>query len=190
MRILATGIWMSKEKRQASGSRLQVTVPWGFTLLEIMVVMVLIGILSSLAVLSIGGGTRDRLAEEGQRLAALVELHQQEAILSGELRGIQFDQKGYAILSLDEQGVWRSPDATNSLIRHELPEDIALGLWVEDRPVPLEKAEFPQVLLLNSGEATEFVAVFSLADDPALDAPLYRVASDAMGRLTLKETMR
>ena len=55
----------------------------GFTLLEIMVVMVLIGILSSLAVLSIGGGPRDRLAEEGRRLAALVELHQQEAILTG-----------------------------------------------------------------------------------------------------------
>ena len=162
----------------------------GFTLLEIMVVMVLIGILSSLAVLSIGGGPRDRLAEEGRRLAALVELHQQEAILTGEVRGIQFDKQGYAILGLDEQGSWRSLDATNSLIRHALPEDIVLGLWVEDRPVRLEKTDFPQVLLLNSGEATEFVAVFSLADDPSLDAPLYRVASDAMGRLTLQETVR
>jgi general secretion pathway protein H len=162
----------------------------GFTLLEIMVVMVLIGILSSLAVLSIGGGPRDRLAEEGRRLAALVELHQQEAILNGELRGIQFDPKGYAILRLDQQGAWRSPDAASSLIRHELPKDIALGLWVEDRPAPLEKVDFPQVLLLNSGEATEFVAVFSLADDPSLNAPLYRVASDAMGRLTMKETVR
>ena len=165
-------------------------MPRGFTLLEIMVVMVLIGILSSLAVLSIGGGPRDRLAEEGRRLAALVELHQQEAILTGELRGIQFDQQSYAILGLDEQGSWRSLDATSNLVHHALPEDIVLGLWVEDRPVRLEKTDFPQVLLLNSGEATEFVAVFSLADDPSLDAPLYRVASDAMGRLTLQETVR
>lgn len=162
----------------------------GFTLLEIMVVMVLIGILTSLAVLSIGGGPRDRLAEEGRRLTALVELHQQEAILSGELRGIQFDRNGYAILRLDEQGAWRSPDATTGLIRHQLPEDIALGLWVEDRPAPLEKADFPQVLLLNSGETTEFVAVLSYIDDPSLNAPLYRVASDAMGRLTMGETVR
>lgn len=164
--------------------------PRGFTLLEIMVVMVLIGILTSLAVLSIGGGPRDRLAEEGRRLAALVELHQQEAILSGQLRGIQFDRNGYAILSLDEQGAWRSPDAANTLIRHQLPEDVVLGLWVEDRPVRLEKSDFPQVLLLNSGETTEFIAVFSLTDDPSLDAPLYRVAGDAMGRLTIGETAR
>ena len=164
--------------------------PQGFTLLEIMVVLVLMGILASLAVLSVGGGSQDRLAQEGQRLAALLELQQQEAILTGEIRGVQFGRQGYAILTLDEQGTWGPPDATNTLIRHELPEDIALGLWVDNRPAPLEKSRFPQVLLLNSGEATEFVVVFSLADDPSLDAPLYRVAGDTMGRLTIGAVTR
>ena len=159
----------------------------GFTLLEVMVVMVLIGILASLAVLSVGGGPRDRLAEEAQRLAALFELQQQEAILSGEIRGIQFARQGYAILSLDDQGAWGTPDATDTLIRRQLPEDLELRLWVDNRPVSLKRPEFPQVILLNSGEATDFVAVFGLADDPALDTPRYRVAGDAMGRLTLGE---
>lgn len=159
----------------------------GFTLLEIMVTMVLIGILTSLAVLSIGGGPRDRLAEEGRRLAALVELQQQEAILSGELRGIQFGPSGYAILRLDEQGIWRALDASDTLIRHRWPEDIALKLWVEGRPVQLEQADFPQVLLLNSGEATEFVAAFSLGEDWSPNVPQYQVASDALGRLTVEE---
>lgn len=156
----------------------------GFTLMEIMVVLVLISILTSLAVLSVGGGPRDRLAEEGQRLAALVELQQQEAILTGEIRGVQFGRQGYAILSLDEQGAWVPPDVTDTLIRHALPEDMALGLWVDQRPAPLEKISFPQVLLLNSGEVTDFVAVFRFIDDPAPNAPLYRVAGDAVGRLT------
>jgi len=175
---------------QIAGLKLRIMPPRGFSLLEIMVVMTLIGILASLAVLSIGGGSRNRLAEEGRRLAALVELHQQEAILSGQLRGIQFSRNGYAFLSLDKQGGWRAPDATSALIGHQLPEDMVLGLWVEDRPVRLEKADFPQVLLLNSGETTEFAAVFRLADDPSPDAPLYRVASDAMGRLTIGETVQ
>jgi general secretion pathway protein H len=78
--------------------------PRGFTLLEIMVVLVLIGIITSFALLSVGGGPRDRLAEEAQRLAALVELHQQEAILSGELRGIRFARTGYAILTPGRKG--------------------------------------------------------------------------------------
>jgi general secretion pathway protein H len=163
----------------------------GFTLLEIMVVLVLVGIITSFALLSVGGGPRERLAEEARRLAALVELHQQEAILRGETRGIQFGRAGYALLSLGEKGEWQSPAAADTLIRHALPEDITLGLWIEDRPVDLKTAgQWPQVVLLASGETTEFVAVFSLADDRSPDAPRYRVAGDALGRLTTSEVTR
>ncbi|MGB5062710.1 MAG: type II secretion system minor pseudopilin GspH [Candidatus Competibacter sp.] len=159
--------------------------PRGFTLLEVMVVMLLIGIMTSFALLSVGGGPQERLAEEGQRLAALMELHQQEAILRGELRGIRFTRTGYAILSLNEQGEWQPPAATTTLVRRALPEDIALGLWVDGRPAELAAAgRLPQVLLLASGEATEFVAVFGFTDDRGLDAPMYRVAGDTLGRLT------
>ena len=169
-----------------------ITPPRGFTLLEIMVVLVLVGIITSFALLSVGGGPRERLAEEGRRLAALVELHQQEAILSGELRGIQFSRAGYALLSLSEKGEWQSPPAAaDTLIRHALPEDIALSLWVEDRAVDLKNTgKLPQVVLLNSGEITEFVAVFDFADDRSPNAPRYRVAGDAMGRLTTGEVVR
>lgn len=157
----------------------------GFTLLEVMVVLVLIGIITSFALLAVGGGPRERLAEEAQRLAALVELHQQEAILSGEPRGIRFNRAGYAILGLGENGKWRAPAAADTLIRHKLPADITLGLWVEGRPAQLKSSGEPQVVLLNSGEATEFVAVFSRVDERGPDAPLYRVAGDLLGRLTM-----
>ena len=157
----------------------------GFTLLEIMVVLVLIGIITSFALLSVGGGPRERLAEEARRLAALVELHQQEAILSAETRGIQFSRAGYALLILGEKGEWQSPTAATTLIRHTLPDDIVLSLWIEDRAVDLKTTgKLPQVLLPASGEATEFVAVFGFADDQGPDASLYRVAGDALGRLT------
>ena len=157
----------------------------GFTLLEIMVVLVLIGIITSFALLSVGGGPRERLAEEARRLAALVELHQQEAILSGEPRGIRFSRAGYAMLRQDEKGAWQPPVAADTLIQHQLPEEIALGLWIEGRPAELQASgQTPQVLLLASGETTEFVAVLGLADERGPDAPLYRVAGDALGRLT------
>jgi general secretion pathway protein H len=159
--------------------------PRGFTLLEVMVVMLLIGIMTGFALLSVGGGPKERLTEEGQRLAALVELHQQEVILRGEVRGIRFTRTGYAILSLNEQGEWQPPAAATTLVQRELPKDIVLGLWVDDRPAALAATDrLPQVLLLASGEATDFVAVFGFADDQGPDAPLYRVAGDALGRLT------
>ncbi|MBL8250690.1 MAG: type II secretion system minor pseudopilin GspH [Candidatus Competibacter sp.] len=163
----------------------------GFTLLEIMVVLVLVGILSSFALLSVGGGPRDQMAEEAQRLTALLELHQQEAALGGELRGVRFARNGYAILRQDEKGRWQAPAAAGALVERQLPETMALSLWVEGRPVslkqPAEREKLaPQVVLLASGEATEFVAVFGLADERAQepDAPRYRVTGDAMGRLT------
>ena len=164
----------------------------GFTLLEIMVVLVLIGIITSFALLSVGGGgPHERLAEEVRRLAALIELHQQEAILNGETHGIQFSRAGYALLTLGEKGQWQSPTAANTLVQQTLPEDIALSLWVEGRAVDLKTTgKLPQVLLLASGETTEFVAVFGLADDPSPDAPRYRVAGDALGRLTMAEVAR
>ncbi|MDG4553496.1 MAG: type II secretion system minor pseudopilin GspH [Candidatus Competibacter sp.] len=158
--------------------------PRGFTLIEVMVVMLLIGIMTGFALLSVGGGPRERLKEEGQRLAALVELHQQEAILRGEPRGIRFTRTGYAILSLNEKDEWQPLAAATTLTRRELPKDIVLGLWVDDRPAELAAAgRLPQVLLLASGEATEFVAVLGFADEQGPDAPLYRIAGDALGRL-------
>ena len=163
----------------------------GFTLLEIMVVLVLVGIITGFALLSVGGGPRERLAEEARRLAALVELHQQEAILSGETRGIQFSRTGYAIVSLSEKGEWQPPAAADTLIHHKLPQDIVLSLWVEDQAVDLKTTgKLPQVVLLNSGEITEFVAIFDNADDRSPDAPRYRVAGNALGKLTTGEVVR
>ncbi len=163
----------------------------GFTLLEILVVLVLVGILSSFALLAAGGGPHERLAEEARRLAALVELQQQEALLSGDLRAIQFDRAGYAILSLGPKGRWEPVAAANSLTRRALPDGIELKLWVEDRPVDLKATEsLPQVLLLNSGETTAFVAVFSLSEADSANAPWQRVTGDGLGRLTLGEITR
>ena len=159
----------------------------GFTLLEVMVVLVLIGIITGFALLSAGRGPQDRLAEEAQRLAALVQLQQQEAILASELRGIRFSRTGYALLRRDAKNNWQAPTAADSLIQHQLPDDMVLGLWVEGQPIALKNPpKWPQVVLLASGEATEFVAVFGLADEPpGSTAPRYRVAADAMGRLTV-----
>lgn len=162
----------------------------GFTLLEVMVVLVLIGIITSFAVLSIGGGTGQRLAEEAQRLARLIELHQQEAILSGELRGIRFNPAGYVLFSLNDQGQWQPLNTSTGLTQQTLPEDMTLELWIEGRRVNLKNASEPQIALLNSGESTEFVAVFSLTSDDQPGAPVQRVSGDSLGRLRVETVNR
>ncbi len=80
------------------------------------------------------------------------------------MRGVLFTRSGYALLSQNDKGEWQVPAAEALLTRRELPDDLTLSLWVENRPVDLRIADRPQVWLLNSGEATEFVAVFGFAD--------------------------
>lgn len=66
----------------------------GFTLLELLLVVALIGIATGLVALSVGGGERS-LREESERLAALFHIAQSEARVSGRTLVWQADLSGY-----------------------------------------------------------------------------------------------
>ncbi len=146
----------------------------GFTLLEIMVVLVIIGVIFSFAVLSMGG---DKYAEamerEVRRLATVVDMASDEAVLLGEEVAIRFFDDGYEFLVL-QNNIWLAPGDGNLMKMHSLPDGIGLQLEVEnDLPVfpPDDKEEKdeaedadpdtpPQVYLLSSGEVTPFSVTF------------------------------
>lgn len=146
----------------------------GFTLLELMVVLVLIGIIFSFAVLSFGG---DDLAEamerETHRLATLVSLANDEAILRGEEFAIRFTDDGYDFLVLTASG-WQATVDDHLLKPHHLPAGIFMRVEVDGDPPGLggpdedsgddeddeEVAIIPQVFILSSGEMTPFSAIF------------------------------
>ncbi len=173
----ATGIWTARQSLAQSG----------FTLLEIMVVLVLIGILSTFAVLSAPDrGLDQRLEEETQRLGALLELGREEAILRGEQRGARFHDRGYMFLTQTRDGTWIA--AEGRLLRpRTLPEDMTLALSVEGQPVNLTDIAAdspPQVLLLSSGETTEFTLTLS-GDGFGVDRAAWRLTGDVLGGLDL-----
>jgi general secretion pathway protein H len=77
----------------------------GFTLLEMLVVVVIAAILVSLAAVSIGSNPRRNLDEEGQRLAQLFESANDEAHLRAHLWAWQPGSDGYRFLERRD-GVW------------------------------------------------------------------------------------
>lgn len=166
MPISATGIWTARVR--------------GFTLLEVLVTLLLVGILTGLAVLAIGdGGAAARLQAEARRLAALIDLHRTEALLRGEQRGVAFAADAYRFLTLGTGGQWTVPVTADAADYRELPADIELRLRVEGQALSLDQAvTTPQVLLLSSGETTEFDAVFVSEYQRG-----YQVAGDLVGRL-------
>lgn len=137
-------------------------------------VLVIIGVIFSFAVLSIGGDKYGETMErEARRLAAVVDMASDEAVLLGEEVAIRFFDDSYEFLVL-QNNIWVAPDDEILMKLHQLPVGIVLQLEVEnDLPVfpgddKLEKDAVeeadpdipPQVYLLSSGEVTPFSVTF------------------------------
>jgi len=132
----------------------------GFTLLEVLVVLVLIGIILSFAALSVGNdGRGEQLEREGRRFAELVRIAGEEAVLQGRDLGVQFTLEGYRFLILDGD-TWNELAGDEILRPRTLPQGLEYRLFLEGLPVVLEqelgeKTE-PHVFLLSSGESSPF----------------------------------
>lgn len=140
----------------------------GFTLLELMVVIVIVGVVMTFVTLSLGGDRRaEQLQREAQRLAALMDLASEEAILRSQQIGVRFGNTDYEFYRL-EAGSWQPLSQDNQFRRRALPTGISLDLELEDAP-PLsldtaEEDQAPQVFILSSGEMTPFILTFSAAE--------------------------
>jgi general secretion pathway protein H len=162
----------------------------GFTLLELLVVLVIIGILLTMASISIGGGGEQRqLREEAQRLAALVALAGEEAVLKSQELLLAVEENGYAFLVEDDEGKWVPLDGSGALRPRELPEWMELSVAVDEplTPPPAEgeeeqAAEPGQVWILSSGEMSPFTLTLRLDDGSE-----YRLHGDLLGNLKLDE---
>jgi len=157
----------------------------GFTLLELMVVLVIIGVILTFVGLSGGGDSRaEQMQLEMRRLAALIELASEEAVLRSEQLAIRFGETDYEFMLL-EADQW-SPISDIPLLRHrELPKGIELRLELEENPPPglkAEEAESPQVFLLSSGEMTPFILTLSAPETERR----FQVKASLLGQLELE----
>lgn len=155
----------------------------GFTLLEIMVVLIIVGILVSFSVLQLGDKQDEQLRQEARRLQTLISLAREEAILEAREYAIGFWRGGYSFYELNEdEDHWSSVSADPDLRPREIPEFIDLALELEGQLVIMElkPPEKPQVFLLSSGEMTPFVLQLSL---PERDDSSTEISFDQLGRI-------
>ena len=131
-----------KLKRQSS---LQQSTPRknGFTLIELIVVIVIVAILFTYTTLAIrGNAPEEAIKEEAQRLEQLVELAIEEAILRGEDYGIEFFIDGYRFLKHNETQ-WQ-PIIQDTILRERtLPDKMELETRLEDSPLVVDLASEP-----------------------------------------------
>lgn len=181
----------------------------GFTLLELLVVMVLMGLLSAAAMTTINYAFTDDTADKhSERLAALVELAAEEALLTGRELGMRIDDDGYSFYRFEErQQAWTSIAEQKIFRNRPFPEHIEISLQLEGQAVVLadesadESAneengevnnevddndfadEPPQVMFFSSGQSTPFeLEILDTRDDQR-----WQLSADLLGRVERKQ---
>lgn len=170
----------------------------GFTLIEILVVVVIVGIVMSIAVLSLTlvGGDRD-VRDEAQRVVSLIEVAQDESLLQGREYGLELMRGAYRFVEYDPlTGQWGEILGDDTLRLRELPEELELSLYLEDQHVLLKddpaktamddersgrgiETYAPHVLIFSSGDMTPFELHF-VRD---IDDSLVVIRSDVTGAI-------
>lgn len=154
----------------------------GFTLIEILVVVVILAVLAGAVTLAVGsvGGER-QLAREAEQLRALLGYACEQAELSGRDLGITFDAHGYRF-SIANRDEWIAAQATELRPRTWFA-DAAPKLTRDDQPIAIAEnsPDKPQLVCFSSGELTPFRLELALA---ALNKR-YRLDGEPDGQIKL-----
>ena len=171
----------------------------GFSLIEILVVIVIIGIVMSIAMLSITlAGGDNQLREEARRMVSLVDVARDESLLQGREFGLELMQGAYRFVEFDPlTRQWSEIIGDDTLRLRQLPEELELELFVEDRRVMLKsdptrmtseeedrpgiERYAPHVLIYSSGDMSPFEVHFVRRIDDGLIA----VQGDMAGMLEI-----
>ena len=146
----------------------------GFTLIEIMVVIAIMGIMLGLGMIAFGdGGLSDKLEQESQRLYGLIKLAQEESILQSKEIALELEADGYVFKEseIDEktgQYTWVSIIGNKLFRKRSLTAGIELDLNVENTTLELkgknDKDAPIRIFILSSGELTPFGLILKISN--------------------------
>jgi len=164
----------------------------GFTLVEILVVVVIMAVVISLAVLSIGVTGRDsQLDEETRRIEGLMGLLHERALLEGRDFGMRIEPSAYEFVVYDAaRDRWLRMDQDHEFRHRDLPRGLVFELQLDSQAVVLkpvdrrlagdQSASNPQVAIAASGEGTPFRLTLQRGETHAKAS----VDGDALGKIS------
>jgi general secretion pathway protein H len=164
----------------------------GFTLVEILVVVVIMAIVISIAILSVGTTGRDtQLDEESRRIEGLVGLLHERALLEGRDFGLRIEPAAYEFVVYDaRRDRWMKFDQEHEFRRRDLPRGLSFQLQLDSQIVVIKPIDrtlssnaappAPQLAIAASGEGTPFHLTLQ-RDGTASKAS---VDGDALGKIT------
>lgn len=153
----------------------------GFTLLEVLLVVVLMSLSALAVVQTLPQSDDDQAKEEASRFFQRLQLLSDNAILNGQDFGVHFEEKKniYLYMQLGEEG-WQKVEDSKYFTETTLPEDLTFSFelgseawgdddrlfkqedFYEDRFEDADKKpKPPQIYVLSSGDVTPFLLMFT-----------------------------
>lgn len=139
----------------------------GYTLIELLVVLVIISVVASMAVLTVGHNTNKELQTFTQKIAQTLTLAEELALLKPATLGLMLSSHSFAFYEYHQtqtQASWE-PLTDPELGMHEIPSDIQVDLQLSNQTTEPEqkqaelssKRRVPAVIISTNGTLTPFV---------------------------------
>ncbi len=122
----------------------------GFSLIELLVILFILGITISFINITANHEVR-QTRESAERLTALINLAQQEAILSGMNFMVRVNEKNYTFMRQNDDDKWQELDTDEVFHPREMP------LGVKATTIIQGNASAREIFLSASGELTPFI---------------------------------
>ncbi len=130
----------------------------GFTLVEIMVVVMLIGVTVAFIGINLNRNTDRDARLEARRLAAIINQVRDESVITGNYYALEVNDEARSYRFLGNPALWL-PVAEDALFRtRHIPEYLAVTSDVEE---VVSEREIPLILISPLGEISRFEVVIS-----------------------------
>lgn len=138
----------------------------GFTLIEIMVVMLIVSVMVAAVSVTLRRDYQDLVNDEMKKFQTLIALARDEAVFQARSLAVGFQKNNYVFMtyaanadsaSKTSKAVWQ-PLQSAQLGRHTMPKNIEIDVLRDGLPLKYmeKKADKPQVFLFSTGEVTPF----------------------------------
>lgn len=151
----------------------------GFTLIELMVVIVIIGVVGFGAVVLMAPGSSDQLRQETRRFQRLYDLLYEEAVLQGASRAIAIGRHGYRFYARGDAGTWEAL-GDKPFAAYRLNPGFRMALELDGLESELDDTpRTPQLWINPAGATRPFGLVIY---DPLQARPDHDTRVDRLGR--------